>query len=427
MSIPIDQIYCNAFVDTKASLQDSIPYTTLLNNDLTRYELYVTSLNKTEHSIENFLNLKEHFDINKMEKIKVRYDFERNKYFIEKGLHRLSILLYKNIINNTVPIKYLNIEQKNCFYFVIYEHGLKYYDEICEIIKKNEVRIDKKIHLDLPKNKFQEFIFDIYPDTYKDHIISKNKYIIDVSQKKESVRAAIILVSIKNWTYMNDKCKEIELLKRNIRNLYNPKFNDVNKQIQPLNKGVSHDHIIHSIDFPNEFTPIYSVLDKYSNYILLDLLLFFKEMKNYTIIKKDPNFPFYNIGKDDVDILCLNVNETIQHIKTILAQYYDKYTYRFNKENNQLDILLNNKFIFKFDLYDSLTEMYKPYNIPRDLTKTVILNSIMSHNIRVPLLKDELMIRRLEYDKWIHQRPDKKKHIEFINLHPNVKYTIFKK
>ena len=50
-------------------------------------------------------------------------------------------------------------------------------------------------------------------------------------------------------------------------------------------------------------------------------------MKDYTIIKKDPNFPLFNIGKDDVDVLCLDIQQTIQHIKNILKENYSDYTY----------------------------------------------------------------------------------------------------
>ena len=66
--------------------------------------------NQKGHNLDTFLNLKNNFDINKMKKIKVKYNFEKNKYFVIDGVHRLSILLYKNIINDNVPIKYLDIQ-----------------------------------------------------------------------------------------------------------------------------------------------------------------------------------------------------------------------------------------------------------------------------------------------------------------------------
>ena len=451
MSLDLNQIYCNHYLKNKTlqgycknpqfesfpypphtvltsfHIKDSIHYNALITNNYKHYEEYIYTTNQEEHSVENFLSLKRDFDVNKMKNIIVLYNFEKKRYFIEDGVHRLSILLYKKLINHKVPIKYLDIRQNNCFYFIIYEHGIEHCNAICDEIEKSKLRIDEKIHLELPSNKFTDFIFEIYPDNNKDHILNKNKYIINSSKKKEHVRTIILLVSIDKWEPMSRyKCKEIEMVKRKIRNLYNPKFKDINQQIRPLNKGVSHNHVIHSIDLPNEFFPIYNVIDKYSKYIMLDLILFFKDMKNYTIIKKDPNFPFFTIGKDDVDVLCLDIKKTVTHIKNILTEKYSKYTYRFNNNNNQLDVLFGNKFIFKFDLYDSLTNMYKPYDIPKNLTKEVIENSISENNIKFPLLKDELMIRQLEYNKWIKQRPDKKKHLDFIKSHPNVKYTIFK-
>lgn len=250
-------------------IEDTIHYNALISNNYKKYEEYIKTTLQKEHSVDIFLNLKNNFDVIKMAKIKVQYNYEKNKYIIQDGVHRLSVLLHKNLINNNIPIKYLDIKQNNCFYFVIYEHGINYCDAICNEIEKSKIRIDRKIHLDLPTSKFKDFIYDIYPDTNKNHIVAKNKYIIDFSSKRKSIRAVILLVSIDKWTHMENKCKEIELIKRKIRNLYNPKFQDINKQIHPLNKGISHNHVIHSIDFPNEFMTIYSVVNKYSRYILI--------------------------------------------------------------------------------------------------------------------------------------------------------------
>ena len=286
MSLDLNQIYCNHYLKNKKlqgycknpqfesfpypphtaltsfHIKDSIHYNALITNN------YINTTNQKEHSVENFLNLKRDFDVNKMKKIQVLYNLKKNKYFIREGVHRLSILLYKKIINNFVPIKYLDINQNNCFYFVIYEHGINNYNAICNKIEKSKIRIDKKLYLELPSYKFTDFILDIYPDNNKNHILEKNKYIINSSKKRENIRTIILLVSIDKWERMSgDKCKEIELVKRKIRNLYNPKFKDINERIHPLNKGVSHNHVIHAIDLPNEFLPIYNVIDRYSKYI----------------------------------------------------------------------------------------------------------------------------------------------------------------
>ena len=155
------------------------------------------------------------------------------------------------------------------------------------------------------------------------------------------------------------------------------------------------------------------------------LIDFFKNMKHYTIIKMDKNFPFFKIGKDDVDILCLDINETVNHITTILNTRYKQYTYRYNKKFNQLDVYNLDNFIIKFDLFDDLSTMYPSYNIPPGLTQSIISNSILKTNFKIPLIKDELMIRQLEYDTWIRKRPDKIKHLHFIKSHPNIIYKRF--
>lgn len=296
MSINLDKIYCNHWLKnanlqefcknikfesfvypnhkllTSFHIKDSIHYNALVRNDYNNYEKYIITTNQKEHSVKNFLNLKNNFNLNSMKKIKILYNFEKNKYFIEDGVHRLSLLLYKKMINDKVPIKYLNIKQNNCFYFVIYEHGIDYYNEICNKMKNSKIRIDEKINMQIPNNKFEQFILDIYPDNNKKHLSEKNKYILNTCKRKRNIRANILLVSINKWTPIksngDNKCKEIELFKREIRNLYNPKFEDINKQIKPLNKGVSHNHIIHSIDLPHEFIPIYSIIDNYNIYIV---------------------------------------------------------------------------------------------------------------------------------------------------------------
>jgi len=164
----------------------------------------------------------------------------------------------------------------------------------------------------------------------------------------------------------------------------------------------------------------------------LDLLLFFKDMTNYVIIKKDKNFPMFNVGRDDIDIICLDMNKTVEHLENVLQNNYSKYKCHFDSKNEHLNIYYDNicyeNFIVRFDLFDDICKMYPSYKISSDVTKEVIQNSIIIENdISVPLLKDELMIRRLEYETYIHKRPDKIKHLNYINSYPEEKYTVFSK
>lgn len=251
------------------NIKDTIHYKSLVSNNYNDYIEYIKYTNQKEHSLNIFLDLIKNFDINKINKIYIYYVFNTNKYVIADGLHRLSIILFNNIFKEEIPLKYLKIKNNNCFYFVIYEHGIQYKNNICKEIENANIRIDETYDIELPTSIFKEFIMDIYPDSNKKHIIDKNNYIIKKSKNKEKVKASIVLVSISKWNIMGNKCKEIELVKRKIRNLYNPKFEDINKKINPLEKGVSHNHVIHSTDHPKEFIPIYIIKKKYNKYIIL--------------------------------------------------------------------------------------------------------------------------------------------------------------
>lgn len=90
-------------------IRDTIHYKALVNNNFDMYNLYLDSTRQPEHSLDIFLNLKENFDIKKMKKIIINYEIEKRKYFIIDGVHRFSILLFKNIINDSIPLEYLEI------------------------------------------------------------------------------------------------------------------------------------------------------------------------------------------------------------------------------------------------------------------------------------------------------------------------------
>ena len=91
-------------------IEDSINYKIVLNNDFKMYEKYITDTVQPEHSVEIYKNLIKNFDINKMEKINIEYNSRIKKYIVRDGVHRLCILVLKNIFKNKeIPKKYLNI------------------------------------------------------------------------------------------------------------------------------------------------------------------------------------------------------------------------------------------------------------------------------------------------------------------------------
>lgn len=159
-----------------------------------------------------------------------------------------------NITNGITSVSH------QCFCFIIWEHGVNDLESIRDKINQNNIHIAKQINFNLPSNKFKEFIRDVYPDTNKKDILAKNKYIIEKSEQKNNVRAVLLLVRANSSSLVHST-------KISIRNIYNPKFRDLNQQIPPLNRGVSHNHVIHSTDSPTEFTIVYNVIGKYSSYI----------------------------------------------------------------------------------------------------------------------------------------------------------------
>jgi len=91
-------------------IEDSIHYKSLINDNFDLYFKLITDTNQREHSIDIYKNILENFDIAKMDRIQVRYEPKIKKYIISDGVHRLSILLFKKMIKDNVPLKYLDIK-----------------------------------------------------------------------------------------------------------------------------------------------------------------------------------------------------------------------------------------------------------------------------------------------------------------------------
>jgi hypothetical protein len=164
---------------------------------------------------------------------------------------------------------------------------------------------------------------------------------------------------------------------------------------------------------------------------MINLLDFFIDMNAYVIIRIDENFPKFTIGKDDIDILCLNITDTCDHIINIIKSKYMNLNFRkFHIDNKiHIDLLTaDNKFIIKFDICDDIRKMYPCFDIDINLTKEVISNNVTNKfKCNIPKLNHELMLRQLEYDMFISKRPDKIKHLNYINNFPNIMFKKFKK
>ena len=163
----------------------------------------------------------------------------------------------------------------------------------------------------------------------------------------------------------------------------------------------------------------------------LDILDFFKTMKNYVIMRIDDDFPNYKYS-DDIDILTNNLEGIKQHIMTVGKKYTD-FKIRIKngsggKTHYHIDFLYKNETIddFRFDVISDLNKFYKTLNIPNNYIEQVLENKqikkVNNVNVYIPQLSNELELRYMEYKTKIDKKPKKIKHLKFIEKYPNVKF-----
>lgn len=94
-------------------IEDSIHYKSLISENFEDYEKLISTTNQKEHSKELFLNLKKNFNKNQLtkeeNKITLKYNQELNKFIVEDGCHRLSILMLENK-KELLPLEWFKIK-----------------------------------------------------------------------------------------------------------------------------------------------------------------------------------------------------------------------------------------------------------------------------------------------------------------------------
>jgi hypothetical protein len=80
-----------------------------------------------------------------------------------------------------------------------------------------------------------------------------------------------------------------------------------------------------------------------------------------------------------------------------------------------LDAFDGSQFILKFDISDSVKQEYKLFDVPEEFTEEIINNfEIHSSGCRIPALRFEMAMRKLEHDTYVAVRPEKIKHMKYI-------------
>ena len=139
-------------------------------------------------------------------------------------------------------------------FFTVWSHGLFHIDEILSLLRKDENIEILRIERNTFKN-IRRFIFDFYGSDAVpvSHLRAKLAYLFQQRGPKE-----VINIFVKNYNpqevwvgshpFRKEQCQYIVEIKKQIRNLYNPKAKDPNFCVFPLDKGVSHEHMIHASD-----------------------------------------------------------------------------------------------------------------------------------------------------------------------------------
>lgn len=155
----------------------------------------------------------------------------------------------------------------------------------------------------------------------------------------------------------------------------------------------------------------------------IDLISIFKtiEDESYCIIKLPHEFPVYVIGSD-IDIFCYDIKLLTGKILSVLQELINcNISIEITDRGNQvyIDLIQEGIIHFRFDLYGELP-VYENVSIKPAFFSSVIESSEIivmepTHTkIKVPSIIDENILRYIEYHEWYSERPDKIKHINYI-------------
>ena len=158
----------------------------------------------------------------------------------------------------------------------------------------------------------------------------------------------------------------------------------------------------------------------------MDVGFIISKFKNYVIIKLNEIFPNYNINQD-IDILTTDLDKNLKIIKKYRPKNYNLKITELNENHIHVDYFHKSnlyQLIFRIDLFSNL--IYENFNVHESLVKNVLKNRIKikrnKYQFYIPKLDDDLSFRYMEYIEYINTRPDKIKHLKYINSYPEVNF-----
>ena len=146
-------------------------------------------------------------------------------------------------------------------------------------------------------------------------------------------------------------------------------------------------------------------------------------VEEYCILKIPEHFPNYR-EHSDLDILCKDRVRMMDYTTLFLKQYNNidvKIHYPENGKHLHVDVYRKGKSLnFKFDFIDSFS-IYKKSTLNPGFEESVFNGKRIRKNVCVPSIPHEMLIRMLEYIEYKDTRPDKAKHLSYVQ--ENQKYS----
>ena len=158
----------------------------------------------------------------------------------------------------------------------------------------------------------------------------------------------------------------------------------------------------------------------YSNFINLND--FFEGCgPDYCVIKMPSYFPNY-YAHSDLDILCKDKEQMTLAAVTFLRRKQYKAAISVHHpesgKHSHVDVYpIGKPLDFKFDFIDSFS-MYKKNRVSNKFKDFILENKVIANGVYVPSMPCEMVIRKLEYEEHIESRPDKIKHLKYVESKP---------
>ena len=143
------------------------------------------------------------------------------------------------------------------------------------------------------------------------------------------------------------------------------------------------------------------------------------QTENYVIIKANENYFDHLRDGGDIDIFTLDPKRIIQAISSYVGSNHPTFSTEVTRLDHQLhiDILENDRLIIRFDLYLSMPT-YKNINVKNSFFEwTISRSTIIEKNgiyFSIPHKIDDCVLRVLEFNEYYYNRPDKIKHLNYI-------------